>query len=138
MEEKKPKCMICNQQKEGINIRQDSVVSAIRWLNSKTFKYSNPYRPVICRDCFLRHRKLRQDFEHKRIAYLVIGFIFLVVLIIASRGNPVSILAGIGVVAFMYLLALISYVPALDIPEQREQQAAATRPKEHGKRKSRK
>jgi len=108
--------MICGKEKEGIGIRPDWVVNTIRWFNIHTFKYKNPNRPVVCRECFQRYRKQRAGFERKRIAYIIIGVVFTIVLALASKENPFSILAGLGVTAFMYLLSLVSYVPELDIP----------------------
>ena len=114
---RKPRCIICNAEKDGIGIRPDAVVNTLRWFNTRTFKYKNPYRPVVCRECYQKYRKARKSFEHKRAAYLVIGILFVAVLVVASRGNPYSALAGLGVIAFMYLLSLVNYMPALDIPQ---------------------
>ena len=116
MEDKKPRCIICNEQKDGLRVAPDYFIETVRWINSHTIKYKNPYRPVVCRQCFTKYRKLRKSFERKRIYYLVIGVLFAGVLAVASKGNPYSFLAGLGVIAFMYLLSLINYMPALEIP----------------------
>ena len=114
---RKPRCIICNVEKEGIDIMPDAVVNTLRWLNTRTFKSKNPHRPVVCRECYLKYRKARKSFEHKRVAYLVIGVLFAIVLVLASRANPYSLLAGLGVIIFMYLLSLVNYIPALAIPQ---------------------
>lgn len=113
---RKPRCMICNEQKPGIDVRPDSVINTLRWLNSHTLKYKNQYRPVVCRECFQKYLKARKSFERKRTSYLVIGVLFAVVLFITSRADPWSILAGLGVIALMYLLSLINYTPELELP----------------------
>ncbi len=115
---KQPKCIMCNGQKEGITIKADSVVNALRWLNSHTVKYENPTRSVVCRECFPKYMKRRRSYETKLVAYLVIGFLFAAFIVIASRANPVSFLFGFGVIVVMYLLSLISYMPPLDVPKQ--------------------
>jgi cobalamin biosynthesis protein CobD/CbiB len=124
-ESRKPRCIICNEQKDGLGIKPDAVVGTLRWLNGHTFKYKNPYRPVVCRGCFLKYRKSRATFERKRAIYLVIGIVFAIVLVLASKGNAYSLLAGLGVIAFMYLLSLINYVPELDMPQKTAVNAAA-------------
>ncbi len=115
---KQPRCIVCNEQKDGISIKADNVVGALRWLNSHTVKYANPTRPVVCRECFPKYVKKRKSYETKLIAYLVIGFLFAAFIVAASRANPISFLFGFGVIVLMYLLSLISYMPPLDIPKQ--------------------
>ena len=115
-DDRKPRCMICGSQKDGIDVRPDWVIGALKWLNTHTVKYKNPYRPVVCRDCFQKYRKARRSFERKRIAYLAIGVLFAAVLSAASRLSPYALLASAGVVAFMYLLSLVSYMPDIQLP----------------------
>ncbi|MCL4379170.1 MAG: hypothetical protein M1160_02805 [Candidatus Marsarchaeota archaeon] len=117
MERKIDRCIICNEQKPGLEIAPDSFISAVRWLNEHTMRYKNPYNPVVCRQCFTKYRKARKSFERKRIYYLTIGILFAGVLVAASRLNPYSVLVGLGVVALMYLLSLVSYMPRLELPQ---------------------
>lgn len=119
---KRPRCIICNEQKDGLAVAPDYFIDAIRWINSHTVKYENPHRPVVCRQCFAKYSKLRKSFERKRVYYLVIGVLFAGVLVFASRANPYSFLVGIGVIAFMYLLSLINYMPSLELPPKAGQQ----------------
>lgn len=122
MEDKRrPRCIICNEQKEGLEVAPDSFIRTLRWLNSHTIKHKNPYRPVVCRECFVKYRKMRKSFERKRIAYIVIGVLFAAVL--ATSLKPLAVLAGLGVIAFMYLLSLVNYMPALRVQQAARREA---------------
>ncbi len=114
---KKSKCIVCGEEKPGIDVKVDYLIEALRWLNLHTIRHKNPYRPVVCRECFNKYTKSRKSFETKRIAYVIIGVVFACVVVVASRASPFAFLAGLAVIFFMYLLSLISYMPALDIPE---------------------
>ncbi|MCL4389724.1 hypothetical protein M1397_03930 [Candidatus Marsarchaeota archaeon] len=117
-ERREERCIICNSVREGLPIKVDGVVTALRWLNSHTIKHKNPYAPVVCKECFVKYSKARKSYERKRISYLIIGFLFAILLIVGSHGtDPIAYLFGLAVIVFMYLLSLISYMPKLDIPE---------------------
>ena len=109
-----PRCIICNEEKDGLQIKEDNVVHALRWLNSHTIKHKNPNYPVVCRECFTKYRKLRKSYERKLVSYLIIGFLFAGFITVGSGGKPLSFLFGFLIIAFMYLLSLINYIPELD------------------------
>jgi hypothetical protein len=114
------RCIICNQEKEGLGIKEDNIVYFLRWLNSHTVKYRNPNYPVVCRECFTKYRKQRKSYERKLISYLIIGFLFAGFIIVGSGGKPLSFLFGLIIIAFMYLLSLLSYIPELEIGQNKE------------------
>ena len=80
---RKPRCIICNVEKEGIDIMPDSGSQHAQVAQPRPFKYKNPHGRRV-RECYLKYRKARKSFEHKRVAYLVIGVLFAIVLMLAS------------------------------------------------------
>ncbi len=125
-ERKGTRCIICNQEKEGIGIKEDGLIHALRMLNSYTVKYKNPNYPVVCRECFTKYRKLRKGYERKLVSYLIIGVLFAGFIIVGSGGRPLSFLFGFAIIAFMYLLSVLSYVPELEIEQNK---VSGTKPK---------
>lgn len=109
------RCIICGKAIDGIEIRNDYVIEGIRIFNRKILhKYRN-YRLVVCKGCYLKYNKDRKSYLKKQATYLGIGIIFAVLLAIGSAANIFAIFYGIIIIAFMYLLSLISYRPALNI-----------------------
>ena len=111
-----PRCIICGENKDGLDIKVDNVVLAIRWLNRHTIRALNPYRPVVCRECFQKYYKTRKSYERKQIAYVIIGVLFAFFLVIASKAAPAAFLFGLAIIAFMFLLSLVTYVPVVEPP----------------------
>jgi uncharacterized protein (DUF983 family) len=121
-----PRCIICGEAKEGLPVKEDYVIAAIRWVNRKIFhKYRN-YRLVVCKDCYLKYSKQRDKYVRKQITYVIIGVLFTLALFFSSHGNPISLLYGFAVIVFMYALSLASYIPALSIQKHK---AEKDRPK---------
>lgn len=93
----------------------------MRWVKRNITKNPKNYRMVVCKDDFLAYKKKRDSYERKRIAYVVIGVIFTVLLLSFANGRFLgAIVYGIGIIAFMYLLSLLSYIPAVDMPAVQE------------------
>lgn len=122
---KAPKCIICNSERDGIPIRADLFVRSLRWLNGHTVRYNNPTRPVICRECFPKYLSLRKRYEGRLVAYLVLGFLFTGFLVYASHAAPLSFAFGLLIIAMMYLLSLVNYVPPLAVPKEYAAQFSA-------------
>lgn len=108
---------MCGKAVDGIDVKNDYVIDAIRFFNRKILhKYRN-YRLVVCKDCYIKYNKGRKGFVKKQAAYIGIGIIFAIFLMIGSGGNLVALFYGIIVIIFMYVLSLISYLPALKISD---------------------
>jgi hypothetical protein len=114
MEKLKPRCIICGEEKEGLNIKIDNIVTTIRWINSHTIRAKSRGRPVVCRECFPKYYKARKSYEKKLVSYLIIGILFAIFIIVASRARPSSFLFGFAIIVFMFLLSIISYVPSVE------------------------
>ncbi len=111
------RCVICGEKKPGLQIRADNVVRCMRWFNRKVLKKYRNYRLVVCKDCYIRYKKARRSYVRKQAIYVSIGVIFTILLLIFSGWNFSALLYGAVLTFFMYLLSLISYVPAIDVPE---------------------
>ena len=122
MERKKSesRCVVCGNAKKGLPIKEDNVIRSIRWFNRTVLKKFRNYSLVVCKDCYIKYKKARRSYVKKRAAYVSIGIVFTILLLLFSNGDLSAVLYGIVLIIFMYLLSLISYVPALRTPVKEE------------------
>ncbi len=116
------RCIMCGEHRGGIPIREDAILHAMRWFNRKVMRKERNFRLLVCKDCYLKYNKLRKNYLKKQVSYLAIGVLFAALLIAVSGGNPFAIVYGLVVIAAMYLLSIISYMPDLDIPDERKKE----------------
>ena len=110
-------CIMCGKEKEGLNVKEDHVITAMRWVKRNITKNPKNYHMVVCKDDFLAYKKKRDSFERKRAAYVIIGVLFTLLLLAFANGRFLgAIFYGVGIIIFMYLLSLLSYMPAVDVP----------------------
>lgn len=109
----KSACMICGKEREGVEVREDHVIKAMRWFKVNVTKNAKGYRIVVCKECMEKYKKLRAKFVRRRALYLALGVVFTVSLGIISSGRPLAILTGIVITVALYGLSLVSYMPAL-------------------------
>ncbi len=130
------RCIICGLEKKGLKVRDDSVINAIRWFKRNITKNEKGYELVVCRDCYKKYRAARASFNKKRFAYTGIGVIATFFWILIGGIKAYSIFAGLLLIAFMYLLSLLSYIPALELDNKtelgkNEANSKRKKPKEH-------
>jgi hypothetical protein len=114
-------CIMCGNEKVGLQVKEDHVIGAMRWVKRNITKNPKNYRMVVCKEDFLAYKKKRDSYERKRIAYVIIGIIFMALLLSFASGRFLgAIVYGVGVIAFMYLLSLLSYIPAVEMPAVQE------------------
>ena len=113
-----PRCIICGKEKDGVEIKDDNVIKFIRLFNRKVLKKQNHYKLVVCKECYINYKKARNKFVRRQITYIALGVIFAAMIFISSAGNPISLLAGAGIIIFLYLLSLLSYMPELKINDK--------------------
>lgn len=123
MNKKESRCIICGEQKTGLEVSQDAVIEAIRWFKKNVTKNEKGYALVVCKQCYPKYASERKRFQRRQTLYLALGIIFALVLVIASRGALLSVFYAILVVVFMYALSLMTYVPALNVPNTKLQGA---------------
>jgi uncharacterized membrane protein (DUF485 family) len=116
-------CIMCGKEKSGLDVKEDHVIWAMRWIKRNITRNPKNYKMVVCKEDFLAYKKKRDSYERKQIIYLIIGFLFLVLLVSFARGRIFgAIFYGVLVMAFMYLLSLISYIPAVDMPDVKKKE----------------
>ncbi len=121
-----PRCILCGNETDGLDVREDYVIDAIRWFKRNVMRNEKGYRLVVCKECYVRYRKSRDSYVRKQISYVVIGVIFAGLLVFAGRSLG-AVAAGAAIILFMYLLSLLSYMPALAVPAKAHVPAAARR-----------
>lgn len=112
---KEPRCIICGEKKDGLEIYEDHVIAGIRFFNRKVLRKYRNYNLVVCKQCYLKYQKGRSSFVKKRAAYILLGGVFAAILVIVSSGSLLAFLYGAIVIVLMYMLSLISYLPDLKI-----------------------
>lgn len=112
-------CIICGNAREGLEVREDFVLSAMRWFKRNITRNEKGYRLVVCKECFLKYRKQRSSFERRRMLYVGLGLVFTITILAVSGGRFLGALAyGAGLTLFLYALALAGYIPALRMPRK--------------------
>lgn len=106
-------CIICGEKKDGIEVKEDRVLSALRWFNRNVLRIpSRNNRIVVCKSCYPTYKKQRKKYLGRQRTYLVLGFLFVLFGVIIAK-SLASIVIGIGLMFFLYLLSLLSYSPEL-------------------------
>lgn len=105
--------MLCGRERDGIEIREDNVIKAIRWLNRSILHKVRDNKIVICRDCYERYRKQRKRYVSRQRLYIILGLLLDSSILI----HPTISTFGLGVLLllFLYLLSLLSYTPDLKV-----------------------
>jgi hypothetical protein len=110
------RCIICGERRNGLEVKGDYTISAIRWFKRNVTRNEKNYRLVVCKGCFLKYKKARDSYQRKRVAYTTLGVIFAVLLVLSSGGRLLTIIYGAGIVLFLYLLSQLSYMPDVRMP----------------------
>ena len=106
--------MVCGKEKNGAEVEEDHVIAVMRWFKENVTRNAKGYRIVVCKECMPQYRKLRAKFVRRRAMYVGLGVIFTITIAAVSGGRYLQILVyGIAITAFLYLLSLVSYMPAL-------------------------
>ncbi|MCL4381256.1 hypothetical protein M1141_03225, partial [Candidatus Marsarchaeota archaeon] len=108
-----PRCIICGEQKHGLPVQTDWVIESIRWFKKNITKNEKNYQLVVCKECYPKYKKMYSSYRNKQAFYIVLGAIFTALLFFASRYNIFSLISGLILLLFLYLLSLLSYMPAL-------------------------
>ena len=112
------RCIICGEKRDGLAVKEDYVINAIRWFKKNVTKNEQGYSLVVCKEDYPKYAKGRNSYIKKQVAYTALGVIFAILLVIGSGGRAISLLFGLLVIAFMFLLSILSYMPAVDVPEK--------------------
>ena len=116
------RCIICGNNRDGLEVRDDFMIKIVRLFKRHVTRNEKGYRLTVCRDCYDKYKKLYDSFARKRALYIALGVVFAIVLAIVGGWKAIPV--GIVVIAIMYLVALLSYAPAVKLPEARAKAAA--------------
>ena len=109
-------CIICGKHKDGIKVANDPVLGTLRWFKTNVTKNVKNNALVVCKSCYPKYSTQRKKYVNRRTAYLALGILFLIFsLIISSGAWPTALLVGIAIVALLYALSLINYMPGLQL-----------------------
>ena len=119
---KKDICIMCGNERPGLEVKEDLVIGSLRWIKKTVFRAEpKNYKLVVCRDCFIAYKKKRDRYERNQLLYVSLGIILMLMFFVFSSGLYLAALFyGIVIIVFMYLLAQLSYIPAVNLPEIKE------------------
>ncbi len=111
---RKKVCIICGKERNGIPVKEDDILAALRWFKKNVTRNEKGNRLVVCKECYPKYSKERKRYFTRRNLYIALGVI-LSIMIIGIAHSIFSVIWGVFVVLFMYLLSLVNYLPGLDI-----------------------
>ncbi len=111
-------CIVCEKQKDGIDVQDDLVLDSIRWFKTNVTHNERNNRLVVCRGCYVSYKSKRARFESRRRIYLILGFVFVALFVVVSPGLS-SALVGAGLFVLFWLFSLLNYTPRINIKNQR-------------------
>lgn len=127
MPKTKTVCIMCGKEKQGLKVKEDNVIRAMRWVKRNITRNPKNYNMVVCKEDFLAYKKKRDGYERKQIMYVALGLLFMLLLLLFASGRYLgAIVYGLGVTIFMYLLSLLSYMPSLEVSLEPPKQKTET------------
>ena len=112
-------CIICGNRKEGLVVKNDFVIEAIRAFKRNVTKNEKGNRLVVCRGCYAQYKKRRDRFSSRQVMYVALGVLFGIFSLLISF-TLVSLTLTIIVIAVLYALSLLNYTPALEVADVQE------------------
>jgi hypothetical protein len=106
--------MICGEEKNGIAIKNDRILEVMRWIKRNVTRNEKRNRIVVCKECYPKYIEARKKYTSRQVLYLAIGIIFVGIGLFIAQ-NLGTLLLGVVIVIFLYLLSLLSYIPELDV-----------------------
>jgi hypothetical protein len=110
------RCIICGNKKNGLAVRNDFMIDAIKWFKTNITRNVKNCRIVVCKECFLKYTKAHDSYQKKQIVYIILGVVFAILVIAISGNKLLALFSGAVIVAFMWLLAQLSYMPSVEMP----------------------
>lgn len=112
------RCIMCGQKRDGLRVKEDSVIILMRWFKKNITKNEKGYRLVVCKEDFPKYYKQRKRFESRRALYVALGAVFAVFMLAVGADKLLALVYGIIIVLFFYLLAHLTYTPAVEMPAE--------------------
>ncbi|MCL5427722.1 MAG: hypothetical protein M1321_00905 [Candidatus Marsarchaeota archaeon] len=127
-EKRKSYCILCAKERDGIPVKEDNVIKAIRLIKRHVLKSEKRNRLVVCKECYADYKKYRKRYTRRQAIYVGLGIVFLIMLLAISptwQSKLSGALIGIGMTLLLYLLSLLNHVPEIDIPSDGRRSARA-------------
>lgn len=107
-------CIICGEEKDGIEIKDDYVLSSIRWFKTNVTKTEKNNRLVVCKDCYPKYASMRKRYESRQALYVGLGIVFAIMSLVLAP-SVTTLFMDIILILFLYALSLLTYMPKLKI-----------------------
>lgn len=114
---KQTRCIICGERKDGLAVREDFILSRLRWIKRNITKDEKGYTLVVCKACYPAYEKSRKRFVRRQLTYSILGVIFAAVIVLAGQNKLLAVIFGLVVFVVLFALSLLSYMPSLDLPK---------------------
>ncbi|MBI5046787.1 hypothetical protein HZC07_03580 [Candidatus Micrarchaeota archaeon] len=117
-------CILCEKEVHGSahKIKEDRIIATVRKIK-KMFKIAKMNELYVCQEDFEKHRKRREEFETSVLFSTVLGgllgIILVVLLILSGNLDLWAFLSAILVGAFVIMLPVFRYVPAIEKGEKK-------------------
>jgi len=115
------RCIICGEEKNGLEVKEDFVIYAMRWFKRNITKNEKNYRLVVCKACYPKYYEARRKYERRQALYIVVGILFAATMILVGQNKLLAVIYGIIIILFVYILSLLTYMPAVKIPKRLEE-----------------
>jgi hypothetical protein len=111
------RCIICGEKRNGLAVSSDHTLAALRWFKKNVTRNEKGYNLVVCRDCYLKYKKARDSYQRKQVAYVSLGVAITIFFVAFSTERLLALLVGFILIAFLYLLSQLSYMPGVILPK---------------------
>ncbi|MEM0200859.1 MAG: hypothetical protein QXD23_00440 [Candidatus Micrarchaeaceae archaeon] len=109
---RKTYCIMCGEEKNGIEIKIDNVITSIRFIKKKLFHSEKNNKLVVCKNCYPNYTKNRKRYVSRQRLYIGLGVVFLIFSVLLAP-NFGTFLIGLAVLLLLYLLSFLNYTPEL-------------------------
>jgi Ca2+/Na+ antiporter len=107
-------------ERNGIEVQDDLVLSAIRWFKKNITKNEKNNLLVVCKADYQKYAAGRRRFESRQRLYAFLGVLFIVLSVLVSRTLS-ALFVSLIVLLLLMALTLLSYVPRINIKNQHKQ-----------------
>lgn len=114
MPKTKSYCIICGEEKKGIEIENDFVLDSVRWLKKKLTHKEKHNKLVVCKEDYPKYKEARSRYEFRQKLYVGLGVVFVLLMFLVSS-KLTTLLVAVAVLILFYLFTLLSYTPKLKL-----------------------
>ncbi len=105
-------CIICQKKKKGLEVEDNTLIKAVRYVKRNFLKNERGNKLVVCKECFTKYYEDYKRFESRERSIFLLLSIFVILAIISSPTLG-SIIALAFIIAVLYALLVAVSVPKL-------------------------